>query len=175
MNDFIKDLDPKLQKLYKKQEEKEFNRLTDLMEEGRELRDSIINGKKKYTNKDIKILEQITNKFGLGLCEIVPFQGFTTFRKQYISDLKKVEKKKFLENEDKFLMRATNTNPAAMDIAWYWDIIGIMFKEENTTYSFSGSYTNQPHALSGRGRSAAWLNQLNSKNKQEKDWRKLAK
>ena len=102
MNDFIKDLDPKLQKLYKKQEEKEFNRLTDLMEEGRELRDSIINGKKKYTNKDIKILEQITNKFGLGLCEIVPFQGFTTFRKQYISDLKKVEKKKFLENEDKF-------------------------------------------------------------------------
>tara|TARA_Y100000294_G_C8246664_1_gene213078 strand:+ start:45 stop:191 length:147 start_codon:yes stop_codon:yes gene_type:complete len=48
MNDFIKDLDPKLQKLYKKQEEKEFNRLTDLMEEGRELRDSIINGKKIY-------------------------------------------------------------------------------------------------------------------------------
>ena len=61
MNDFIKDLDPKLQKLYKKQEEKEFNRLTDLMEEGRELRDMIITGEKKYTKKDF-MLKQHPNR-----------------------------------------------------------------------------------------------------------------
>jgi len=174
-DDYVKDLDPKLQKLHKKQEEKEFNRLTDHMEEGRKLRDSIITGEKKYTEKDIKLLEELTNKFALGLCEIVPFEKFLTFRRQYINDLKKVVRKRLFENEDNYLNRATNTSPAAMDIAWYWDIIGIMVKEENTTYSFSGSYTNLPHVLSGRGRGAAWLNQLDSKNKQKKDWRKLAK
>ena len=172
MNDFIKDLDPKLQKLYKKQEEKEFNRLTDLMEEGRELRDSIITGEKGYTTKDIKLLEKLTNKFALGLCEIVPFQGFTTFRKQYIIDLKKVEKKKFLENDDKFLMRATNTNPAAMDVVWSWDVIGIRFIKKNITYSFSGSIKNQPHILSG---TSNVLRQYKDENKQEKDWRNLVK
>jgi len=172
MNDFIKDLDPKLQKLYKKQEEKEFNRLTDLMEEGRELRDMIITGEKKYTKKDIELLEKLTNKFALGLCEIVPFQGFTTFRKQYIIDLKKVEKKKFLENDDKFLMRATNTNSAAMDVVWSWDVIGIRFIKKNITYSFSGSIKNQPHILSG---TSNVLRQYKDENKQEKDWRNLVK
>ena len=39
-------------------------------------------------------------------------------------------------------MRATNTNPAAMDVVWSWDVIGIRFIKEGTTYSFSGSIKN---------------------------------
>jgi len=69
-------------------------------------------------------------------------------------------------------MRATNTNSAAMDVVWSWDVIGIRFIKKNITYSFSGSIKNQPHILSG---TSNVLRQYKDENKQEKDWRNLVK
>ena len=53
------------------------------MEEGRKLIQSIINGTKTYTERDNKLLKSLTDKFGLGLCEIVPFDKFLTFRRNF--------------------------------------------------------------------------------------------
>ena len=49
-------------------------------------------------------------------------------------EFKHLVKKKFLENKEKFIIRACLENETALDICWKWQLIGLRPSDEETPY-----------------------------------------
>ena len=109
-------------------------------QKGKEMRKAIFNKTRKISGNDEKLYKIFWEAYSQGKVLLLPTVSSkdTFLKKSCIEDLKKFVKKRFLENELDYIMRAMKKNIDTLDICWSHNIFGIRKNDENTTYSFTG-------------------------------------